>query len=570
MSRSCNLTIAVERNLVSTGWSTMLMISSLIYMGFMGIGQAAVANAVVAPSDDPILEKVQEMKVQEQQLAEALRISETTFLHNVFNSNLQPKILEQNRQSRRWALHADYGDYDYTFGIQGTLADDPTTKAMTANAYDIQSNGFNTYVSKKSRYGISSKVFLDKNTSKYRTSPFLGNAKVKDNTAELGIGVSIELLKNFLGKMDQANLEILEYNKQLNELQYKDALESFFVNASISYYQWILAKKSLEINNNVLANANRLLESTINKRKKRGIIDNKTLLSQQANVTSIKGQVINLERSVKTLAQELRFLTDYSMEIGEYDDADLKLSRTEQNLIHDIAGNSDQIQLDELTQVKLTKIAAEVSNKALESAQSDKLPSLSLDAQVTSGSYGNDDQGGDLGDAATFQDDPAYQFSLNFSYPIMNTRGNSKYQSAKYEQISNQLNYTLTQKQVMSAVQNSRIQISKMYENYLNAETHLSNEKAKYNNEIKEYNLGRSDIVDLINFQNSYLNAEDSYYSSILNLKIAIRSYLYLTNRMGILYADLAMDAGNSQNLSLDKTAQITEKTKVETKAVQE
>jgi outer membrane protein len=251
-----------------------------------------------------------------------------------------------------------------------------------------------------------------------------------------------------------------------------------------------------------------------------GSMSETTYLQLMAQLSEAEYSVVSartsLERQLLNLKQILELDINEPFDIAYPDIADdqvLSLLPEKQQVYSSALGFMPEVQSSQL--------AIDQAQLAVQIAEAGKLPSLAIDASLSSG-YTS--LSGNL--FATQLGNNFYQNAgLTLSIPIYsNKQVKTAVSKAKISQKTAELDLSLTRKTILQSVENAYLDAVSAQSRYAAAKDQLEATRKSYDLINEQFNLGMKNSVDLLTGKTLYLNAQQEYlqakYNAVLNQKI--------------------------------------------------
>jgi len=306
-------------------------------------------------------------------------------------------------------------------------------------------------------------------------------------------------------------LKLSEENLLRSELDTREAV-------STAYYLILVAEKSLEILNGNIVNLTETLKST-RSMFAAGMAEATDVDQMVSNLTSVENQRISMERTIELNYNLLRFQLGLAPEV--------KVTLTE--TLDDITARinvdallSQQFDHKQNVNYRLIEGQEQISSLALKSQKASTLPKLS-----TFYTYGTDGMGDELGQLQWF---PNSMIGLSLSVPIF--ASGQRYQGIKKAQVNLNKAHNakamvtdqllLQEKQLRYNLMNANLQYKSMKDN-------VDVSKRVFASMENKFRQGVASSLDLTQANTLYLQAENNYITSLLNLfqsKVALDKLL--------------------------------------------
>lgn len=325
-------------------------------------------------------------------------------------------------------------------------------------------------------------------------SQYNSGASVQANillfNAPLYIGIETTKLANKLSEKNLAKTE-------------QDTKESVIT----AYYLILISERSLEILDGNIANLNETLKST-RSMFSAGMAESTDVDQMVSNVTMVENTRSSMQRSIELNYNLLRF------QLGVTADTPIKLTETLEDLTSEI--NIDALLSQQFDQKQnlsyiLTEGQEQMSSLNLKSQKASVLPTL-----AGFYSYGINGMGDKISSQQWFQNSMT---GLQLSIPIFAS-------GLKYSQIKKaQINYEKAKTTKEMVTEQLLLQEKQLRYNLVNANLQYKSQKDNvevskrvYASMENKFKQGMASSLDLTQANSLYLQAENNYVSSLLNL----------------------------------------------------
>jgi outer membrane protein len=274
-----------------------------------------------------------------------------------------------------------------------------------------------------------------------------------------------------------------------------------------AYYLILVSEESLRILNDNLSNLQETLKST-KAMYKTGMAEATDVDQMSSNVTMMENSFINLQNTIEINYNLLRF------QLGVKSDIKIILTETLDDLVKELNVNellSKEFNATTNIQYDLVEKQEQISELNLKSQKAKVLPMLSGIYATSKSGMGNK-----LSDMNWY---PSSYLGMQLSIPIFASgQRYSSIQKAKIdlakarntkEMVSDQLQ--LQEKQLRFNLQNANMQ-------YLNQKGNIEVSKRVYSSMENKYKQGMASSLELTQANQLYLQAENNYISSLMNL----------------------------------------------------
>lgn len=319
--------------------------------------------------------------------------------------------------------------------------------------------------------------------------------------APLYIGIETTKLAN---KLSEKNLVKME-------LETKESV-------CTAYYLILVSERSLEILNGNIANLNETLKST-RSMYSAGMAESTDVDLMISNVTMVENTRSSMQRSIELNYNLLRF------QLGVSAETRILLSETLNDLISDInieALLSQQFDQKQNLNYILTEGQEKMSSLALKSQKSSVLPTLAAFY-----SYGVNGMGDKISTQQWFRNSMT---GLQLSIPVFGS--GQKYSQIKRAQINFEKAKTakeMVTDQLLLQEKQLRYNLVNANLNYKSQKDNVDVSKRVYASMENKYKQGMASSLELTQANSFYLQAENNYVSSLMNLlqtKLALNKLL--------------------------------------------
>lgn len=325
--------------------------------------------------------------------------------------------------------------------------------------------------------------------SKYNTGVTV-QASVLLFNAPLYIGIETTKLANKLS----------EQNLQRTELDIKESV-------STAYFLILVSEQSLKILDNNIANLKEMLRST-KAMFQVGMAESTDVDQMESTVTMAENSRSSLLRNIELDYNLLRF------QLGVPGNTEITLTETLENLTGQInvdAILSQDFDLNNNIDYKLINGQEEISELALMSQKASVLPTL-----AGFYTYGTNGMGDKISEQRWFQNSMA---GLQLSIPVF--ASGQRYSKIKQAELNlNKARNTksLVTDQLLMQEKQLRYDLVNANLQYLSQKDNVEVAKRVYTSMENKYKQGVASSLDLTQANNQYLQAENNYISSLMNL----------------------------------------------------
>ena len=353
------------------------------------------------------------------------------------------------------------------------------------------------------------------------------------NTGEIALELSLPLFKSF--KNSLASLQLESAKDLIEQMEYKlqDTISQSMIAVSQSYWNYFLTCKNveqLEILQRKIEERNGNMENLI----KAGVRSRNDLLAMQVNVNENRRQLqearvqqnkAKIDLMTSLGVQDFSFINEVENPFNDIDLKSVQIPRAEE-LNEEFFNSVEESRTDLLALKKNMEMAA----IKVRYSKADRLPDATLNFSVGStGATYSDEPGKIVG--AGFWNQRGVNLSGMLGASIKlgnNTKGGSLEQAeAEYNTSLNE--YTKARNTVVLQIHNAQNKLE-IYKNLVSdADEVLTLDKKLYENEQKRFNAGLITVDNLLQQDQKYLSAENSYCQVLINYMQAILEYKYYT-----------------------------------------
>ncbi|SMP05837.1 Outer membrane protein TolC [Desulfurobacterium pacificum] len=259
----------------------------------------------------------------------------------------------------------------------------------------------------------------------------------------------------------------------------------------------------------------KILKAT-EERYKKGFVLITDVLKAQADLQKALSDFENAKLDYKETFNDLNEVVDYALKENEKPEVILKEKFPLKSLDYYL-----HLAFKNRPEIKKAKSEIKVAKAELNLQKSTLSPSLSVSA-----SWNKMD--------TTFPpDDNNYSLSLTFSYPFFDS-GVTKFKvlSESRKVFLKELALKKIENAVKKEVINAYIAVKSKSEVLKSAFSFLSFSRKAYDRTLKEYELGVTDIVNLLQTHSAYVSAQENYINALLSYNLAVLQLLKATGEM--------------------------------------
>ncbi len=255
----------------------------------------SLAEEIKPDSQNPALialsQQISQKQIEKQNNITTLSLEEA--LETAISNNLEAQIQQDDVEIADLNFKISRGVYAPKIGFESYYENQiiPVTNAIAggqAGFVKTESWVGNSYLSGISAFGTDYKLFFD--NSRTRTSNFF-QLLVPEYRSTLGLNITQPLLKNFWINENRKNIKILKLNKNLSSAQFTQKMQEVVYKTEASYWDLLLASKTIEINQEAVW----LAEEQLHRTKRLGEI------GETPKIDSVSAEV-ELEKRKEELA----------------------------------------------------------------------------------------------------------------------------------------------------------------------------------------------------------------------------------------------------------------------------
>ncbi len=467
------------------------------------------------------------------------------FVDLLKSNNTQLKVLELDPDILSQRQKAYWGKYDTQLNVKTWLYKDNKDPDVATMPRNFQVKAIELSLSKKIGAGVRSTVWAQRMGQDFETQTptMTGFSSENQALAKNGIGASlnVDLLKNIGGQLDQVQEEGLILQDHLSETQKVKRQTIYLRQALHLFNQWILSVNEERLNRKSLEQAQQLWAQA-KLRQKRGVRDNRELLVYHENVLNSERRVLQSRLAVESIALEIQ------QQLGV---AQVENLLTERFLWKDLGGDDLNI-LKKIKDIVPTQFGTSSVDHQLLSWQKQnienrlsefsrlKLPQLEL--ELGAKNWGSEETQGESWSELKSRDKWEYQIALNLVFPLENRAAKASHRSQKiaYKQYEYQKKEQLEKSLLKAKLLQEQASI--YFRSWELGREVVRVSQTKYRNELKEYERGRSQAHDVVNFFNELQQRELELLHAMVVLKEVIFDYLELNDEL-LKYYDFKVEA---------------------------
>jgi len=332
--------------------------------------------------------------------------------------------------------------------------------------------------------------------------------------SEASISLTQPLGKNALGIVDRNDIKITKLDIENTGYTSMDKIELELGNVQKAYWNLILAKRQLDLTEELLRSAEKLYKRTKEKFEI-GLVEQPEFYAVSANLKEREKDLL-LARNNITTAQNLMRLK-------------LNLDKGALVVPKDSLECEDMTEaLDDMLRIALTK------RRDYESAKNDvKAQDLYIEMKKSSmwpeidltGTFkrnGLDSKFETSLDEITSQDYPEHTIGVTFNFPLENSSARAEHSQKELQKAKALVSLKKTECLILTEVHDAFVHAKGMHDSVKLLNEAFQFQKKKYVGEENRFRKGRSDTDRLIRYQNDYLNARLLYLKNLFDYKASL------------------------------------------------
>jgi len=310
-----------------------------------------------------------------------------------------------------------------------------------------------------------------------------------------------------------------ELRQNLNELAVEQSENDIRISLIQAYMQVLYAMESVRINENTVEVSMMQLERA-SELLKAGSISKVDLAQMESQHSSDKYRLVTSQASLANYTLQLKQLLE--LDITE----EIAILAPDLTLDQIMAPLSDketiyQTSLTVMPEVKSSLLNIDIAGLEIQKAKAGYLPSLSLNAGITSGNSSG------IGTSFGTQlwDRMNESIGLSLSIPIFSNRDNkTAVNKAKLASINSELDWMSAQKQLLRTVEGLYLDATSSQNQYLAAVEQVKYSEETYTLIEEQFFLGMKNTLELLTAKNNLLNAQQemlqSKYMAVMNIQL--------------------------------------------------
>ena len=328
--------------------------------------------------------------------------------------------------------------------------------------------------------------------------------------SQLMLDIRQPVVKNMFGMNDRAAVSITKLTVQNASLTEKDNIEQTIAEVENSYWQWVLRHETLQIYSDMFERANHL--QTINKKNYDiGRIEKGDFIASEANVVIRENEVEKEIVVLKNSEETLKMLMNMDAAINIVTTEKMKYKKPKVSLEECLRVAFEKRRDYEIAKRDVDKMKIELKMNANE-----RWPEV--DFVATLGANGINSNLHSILKKVEHNENTYYYTGVEVSFSLENKDAISNYERAKYDKETAIVTLKKIERGIFTQVGNVYREYI-LNSNLLEKLIHVANlQKDKLDEEMKQFNYGRSTTKRIIDYQREYLLAQ-------LNVVLGIYEY---------------------------------------------
>ncbi len=320
------------------------------------------------------------------------------------------------------------------------------------------------------------------------------------HTAQLTLTAVQPLGKNAFGFVDRTEVTLAQLAIENASLEMKDKIEGVIARVEKAYWDFVFAKRALEIYEGMLERAEKLYE-TDKKNFDMGLVEKVDLLASQSNVVTTEAEVIIVANSYRRAEEDLKLIMNMDEARRIVPTEDLTPSLMKKSL-PDCLKTAFAKRRD----YKMKKRDVEMEGLEVAIKQNMQWPEIDITASMAKN--GIDPDFKKAASQITEKDHVDYYIGVEMKVSLENKEAKSEYMKATYEKGKTIVNLKEVERNIITEVGNAFRDVV-AYEisiAYMQNAVDLEDEKLK--EEVKRFMRGRSYTKMVVDYQRDLLLAQ--------------------------------------------------------------
>ena len=331
-----------------------------------------------------------------------------------------------------------------------------------------------------------------------------------------------DLGKNFLGRNDKADLEVIEAEVNLQKKQFQNIEQELVVQLTTLYTRASYLKSLISSTEENLKRYKTRV-GLIKKRVRDGLRLNVDKLQAQTTYLKQQEQLLSYQNNLEETLEQFSSLAERDIN-KEQVNAYNKGTRVEVN-------NWNSWDADSNLEIEEAKLSLLKIENALKKAKRSRLPDIQLRASwgtnAIEGNLGNAYDEGDV--SSRFQDK---SISLNLTIPLGGRLAKVEVEKSRVRQIQQQTRLEVVNKQMNIKLSSLKKRIKTLKNRITSNQDRLKLLKEVRQNYEKLYQQGRVELDSLLNSEDESNRGEIELYNNVLNYELALLDLAVLTDNL--------------------------------------
>lgn len=375
---------------------------------------------------------------------------------------------------------------------------DQSRKTSTIFGTKSVDNDYNVALSKKIPTGTKVEVGMDNNRNASNSS-FVSSAVTHDSS--LGASLTQPLGKNIFGFEDRGEVKITEHEIQMSEYTSLGRIEENIALVQKSYWDLVLYSQMLVVENEMVNQARKLLDTQQDKFND-GLIEKAELLASDTNYKIRLNDQKIAENFIKTKANVLRLMLNI-----QDDNVDIVVSDSMaiNAPIKDVS-EALKTSLEEQWDFKALQADAKAKNVRLSVKKNSLWPQIDLKASFKRNGLG--DHFNQAIRNISEEDNPDFLAALMVSFPLENHLASAELKAAQLSKAQSLVALKLLERKIVLGIYDQWRDCKVNQEVAESQEEIAVLQAQKLDEELKRYQYGRSSTDQVIRFQEDVLIAK--------------------------------------------------------------
>lgn len=406
--------------------------------------------------------------------------------------------------------------YDTILDAEVNYEKDKRQRTTTILGTETQENNYNLGISKKLSTGTIVDVDL-KNARNATNSSFVTSSVTHEST--LGFSVYQDLGKNFLGIQDRGEVKLANLDVTNSQYLSWDRIENHLAAVQKHYWQLVLAKELVTIEEGMVEQAKKLYDLHQEKLAD-GLVELPEAIASEANYQMRLNELKLANNMYAEVQNQIKLLLDISNE-----EIQIVPAAVSEIVMH----NNDRVAalksaFENRRDYKIKANEIKRQGVELTMKRNNLWPEINLNASFSRNGLG--DHFKQSVTNITDEDNPDFLASLVVSFPLENTKARAQLKGAKLKEAKAIVELKYLERIIAVAISDSVRNVNILREVALSSQNVADLQKKKLEEEMKRFNYGRSSTDTIIRFQEDALaaqrkliQAKSQYFQAEIDLK---------------------------------------------------